>query len=338
MRGYSITDLKKLKETEISDSLVDSTTTKVKITKSLVTLLDVLRYNGEVSGENVVLGKHSVGIVSETGANLFDLEKGSRVYIEPYKECGKCYNCVNEEGGKCANLLQAGEDYNGYLSNFAVVNNESLFTLPDSVSDVEALFIDYIALAIKVVDKLNVQKGDYVAIVGANNFGIILAELLMYYSAVPVVITTDEEDYKIAKDSGIYYVLNGDDNWQKEVSSMTGGRMADKVVFVADCDVSASKAFNLASFNAQVAFTGVFYKNSPISFMQAIKKQLEIMCINNGYGNTASAINLLSNKAINLSKLKLDTAKYEEVPSVFKKSNAKLEKEEKLTETIIEYL
>ncbi len=338
MKGWVIADDKKLLEKDLTDSFIDATTTKVKITKSLVSLDDVLRFMGELSYGDYCVGKNSIGIVCETFANLFDLEKGKRVYIEPYKECGKCYNCVNDEKGKCANLLHAGEDYNGYLSNFAVVNNESLFTLPDSVSDYEALFIDKVALAIKVVDKLNIQKGDYVAIIGANNFGIILAQLLIYYSAVPVLITTNDTHCQIAKNSGIYYALNDDLNWQKEVSLMTGGRMADKVVYIADCDIPASKAFALASVNAQVAFTGLFYKNSPISFMQAIKKQLDIMCINDGFGNTASAINLISNKALKLDQLKLETISYEEIPQAFKKLACKLEKEEDIGEVIVEQI
>ncbi len=338
MKGWVISDEKKLTSLELVDQEVDTLSTKVKITKSLVTLVDVLRYRGEIAGKNVVLGSNSIGVISETAANLFELEKGKRVYIDPYAQCGKCYNCIKGENDECMDIQFAGEDFNGYLSDFALIKNEKLYTIPDSVSDYEALFIDKIALAIKVVDKLNVQKGDYVAIIGANNFGNILSQLLIYYSAVPILITNDQEDYEIAKNSGIYYVLNQEDNWQKEISQITGGRMANKAVYISDCNISASKVFPLASYDADIVFTGVYYKNSPISFMQAIKKQLDILCVNNGHGNATAAINLLTNKAIKLNNLKLSKADYTTIPDTFKKLDNSIENDEKLYETLIEYI
>ncbi len=336
MKGWKIIKPLTLKEEEVAETAEINSLTKVKITKSLITLSDVLRYKDELDGDNVVLGSSGIGVVSETETNLFGLEKGKHVYIDPYRECHNCHNCRSGSPLKCSDLHTAGVDFNGFLSDFIAVDPGKLFILPESVSDLEALFINHISLAISVVDKLGIQKGDYVAVIGANNFGNILAQLLIYYQAVPIVMTTNEEDAKIAKDSGIYYVLGADDNWQKEVSNLTSGRMTKSVVYIADCNIPAVKAFNLASFNASVAFTGVSYKNNSISFAQAIKKQLQILCINNGFGNTAASINLLANKAINLSPLKLDSATYDSVPDSMNKMSGMLDKENKIYETIVD--
>ena len=338
MKGWKITKPLTLKECEISEQEKTTAESKVKITKVLLTFSDALRYTGDIAVEDVVLGSYGIGVVSETGANLFGLEKGKHVYIEPNRPCCKCYNCKNGEETKCSALMTAGEDFDGFLSDFVSSDSGKLFTLPESVSDFEALFIGHISLAISVVDKLNVQKGDYVAIVGANNFGIILAQLLIYYQAVPVVMTMDEEDFPIVKNSGIYYVLGPDDNWQKEITAITGGRMADSVVFISDCNIPINRAFNAASFNAKVAFTGVSYKNSSISFAPAIKKQLDIHCINSGFGNTATSINLLANGALNLTYLKLDAATYDQVPETFEKMKDKLDKDGKVYETIVDLI
>lgn len=338
MKGWTITDEKKLELKEITEDAKLVGSPKIKTTHALITLGDVLRYNGEIFADNIVLGNSGTGIVSEAEANLFDLEKGKHVYIEPNTECGECYNCINGEHQKCSDMYVAGEDLHGFLRDFVSAPAEKLFTLPDNVSDFDALFIKHISLAIAIVDKLNIQKGDYVAVIGANNFGNILSQLLIYYSAVPILMTTDEEDYKTAKNSGIYYVLGANDNWKDEVFMITSGRMAEKVIYISDCNIPTAKAFNLASFGAGVVFTGSAYKNSHITFTQAIKKQLDILCINNGFGNTASSINLISNKAINLSYLPVDKAKFEDVPSVFEKLSKQLEETGKVSETVIELI
>lgn len=338
MKGWKLKKPLKLEECELSEPADTGNLSKVKITKALITLSDVLRFSGDIDTNDVVLGSYGIGIVSETNANLFGLEKGKHVYLESTNPCNECHNCKNGEHSKCSNLLTAGEDFNGFLCDFASVESDKLFVLPESVSDFEALFIGHISLAIAIVDKLSIQKGDYVAIIGANNFGNILAQLLIYYQAVPIVMSTQDEDVQIAKDSGIYYVLGQEDNWQREVASITGGRMTKSVVYISDCNIPANKAFALASFNADVAFTGVSSKNNTISFAQAIKKQLKINCINSGFGNTAASINLIANKALDLSHLKLDTSTYDAVPQTFSKMTEKLANDGKIYETVIDLI
>lgn len=338
MKGWKLTSPKTLETCDIPEQNFTVSASKVRVTKALITLSDLLRYRGDVDSDNIVLGSSGIGVVSETDANLLGLEKGKHIYIDPNRECNKCYNCKNHEFRKCSDLQVAGEDFDGFLSDFISVTPDKLFILPESVSDFEALFIDKISLAVSIFDKLNIKKGDYVSVIGANDFGIIFSQLLIYYQAVPVIVTLSDESYEIAKKSGIYYTLGPNDNWQKEVATVTSGRMTDKAVYIADCDIPVTKAFSLAAFGASIAYTGVATKSSSVSFTQAIKKHLDITCINSGYGNAATAINLIANKAINLSYLKLDSANYDDIPAAFSKMNELYESTGKFYETVVDLI
>ena len=209
MKGWKIVNANKVIESDVSNKISSNNVSKVKIAKSLITLADVLRFNGESPTENVVLGSSGIGVVTETDTNLFGLEKGNHVYIEPYRTCNECYNCKMGDVDNCSDIKIAGEDFDGFLSDFACADSGYLHILPDSVSDFQALFIDHISTAITIVDKLNINKGDYVAIIGSDNFSIILAQLLIYYQAVPILMTDQDEDVKIAKDSKHYWWQNG---------------------------------------------------------------------------------------------------------------------------------
>ena len=180
MKGWKISKPLSINEEELNEVIPSSSCAKVKITKALVTLADVLRYKDELEGNNVVLGSAGVGVISETEANLFGLEKGKHVYIEPTRECKECFNCKDGSPSKCSNMQIAGIDFDGFLSDFVNVDTEKLFVLPDNIADMEALFIKHISLAISVVDKLNVQKGDYVAIIGANISSISPLSLILW--------------------------------------------------------------------------------------------------------------------------------------------------------------
>ena len=335
MKGWKLVKPFSLKEEEISENS-ESFKSKVKITKALISLSDILRFTGDIPAKEVILGSYGVGVISETETNFFGLEKGNRVYIEAYNPCNNCFNCISGETDKCSDLLIAGEDYDGFLSDFVKVNHEKIYLLPESVSDFDALFIGHISLAVSIVDKLGIDKGEYVSIIGTNNCSLILAQLLMYYQAVPIVMGVDESEIAAAKAAGIYYVFGPDDNWNKEVFSITGGRMTKSVVYFSDENTPVIKAFSVASYGASLVFTGVSYKNNPIAFSQAIKKQLNIYCINESAGNTETSINLLANKAVNLSYLKINTAKYDKTPEVFKELAESLEKDDDITETVIE--
>ncbi len=338
MKGWKLVAPFKLKEKEIAEGAFEQGAAKVKMTKALITLSDVLRFKGDLDANDVVLGSSGIGVISDVDANLFGLEKGKHVYVEPARECNECYNCKIGEPMQCTNIRIAGEDFDGFLTDFTTAQHNKLYILPDNVSDFDALFIKHVSLAISIVDKLKIQKGDYVAIIGSNNFGNILAQLIIYYQAVPIVLATDDEDYRIAKESGIYYVLDREENWAKEVSNITSGRMAKNVVYIADSDIPVTKAFNLAASNAKVAYTGSGLRTSPVHFTQAVKKNLEILCISSDFRNTATSINLLANKAINLSCLKIESSSFADVPSVFKKLSDTLEEKGKIYETVVEMI
>ncbi len=337
MKGWHTIAENTIEEKSIDELFDNLTSSKIKITKSMLTLNDVLRFT-EGNPKNTVLGSYGLGVVSEPGANLFDLQKGTRVYVNPHVNCKHCFNCNNDEPTKCSDLQTAGDEFHGFLRDFVSTESSNLYFLPESVSDTDALFIEHISLSLAIIDKLDIQKGDHIAIIGANNLGNILSQLLIYYQAVPILIDVDEENLAIAKSSGIYYTLSKDDNWQKDVASLTGGRMAKSVVYISNSDISARTAFSLAGYNAPIAFTGLTDKNTSASFVTAMKKQLVIHCINSGYGYTSSSINLIANKAIKTDKLKLETIKYKNVPEKLASMAEKFNKNEKVYDVIVDMI
>ncbi|MBR2614072.1 MAG: zinc-binding dehydrogenase [Clostridia bacterium] len=336
MRGWQITKPFELEEFSMEEIIEDATFSKAKTTKALLTLSDVLRFNGEIKSKGVILGSYGIGFITEPGLNLFDIEKGSRVYVEPSTSCGECYNCNNNDPQKCSNLQIAGEDFHGFLRDFVHTDSNNLFKLPDSVSDLSALFIEHVSTALKIIDELKIKKGDHVVILGANNLGNIIAQILIYYQAIPIVLEEDEENIEIARKSGIYYVFQNRDEWYKEVHNITGGRMAECIIYVMDTGLPTKTAFTLAGYNTPVAFTGTNFETTNFSTATANKKQLNIMFISSGYGYTASSINLLANDAINFSHMKINTIKYNEVPDYLKELNNRFEKGEKIYETVVE--
>jgi threonine dehydrogenase-like Zn-dependent dehydrogenase len=329
-----------LKELEIPE-LKDNSKVKVKLTKSMITVDDVLRYTGETKVNDIVLGSAGIGILSDENkddlfSNQDDQNKIPRVYVNPYKPCKECYTCKSNSKAKCSHLKIAGEDYNGFLREFVYPDSSQVFPIPDSISDKDALLIETVSLALSTIDRLNVQKGEHVVIIGADTLGITLAQLLKYYQSLPIIIDNDPQKIQLASDCGIYYALTKEKEWMKEVTDITGGRMANHVIYLQQSKIPVKTAFQLAGYGVPVAIVGETASVSQVSFSIALKKELKLEFVSNGYGNTLSSINLIANKAIDFSKINVATTSFENCGEKFKELSEKLENDQPIYNVIVD--
>jgi threonine dehydrogenase-like Zn-dependent dehydrogenase len=173
------------------------------------------------------------------------------------------------------------------------------------------VLIDHVSLALAAIDKLDISKGEHVAVIGGGFIGLLISMLIIYYQGVPILIDGKESNLDRARLAGVYYNLFSDNRLEKEVCELTGAHMAQKVIYVTDSNINTDVALKLASHNAKVGFVGFSSPNLKVNFNVAMKKQLEFCCITNGYGYTEQAINMLANKAIDLGIFKINTVKYD---------------------------
>ncbi|MBO7187292.1 MAG: alcohol dehydrogenase catalytic domain-containing protein [Clostridia bacterium] len=297
---------------EEQDSTLKDGVFSVKMLKSLITTDDLLELKDDFNRDNYVLGTAGIGIVTTDADenSVFSLKKGDKVYVKPFKACGECIYCKSNVKNKCADLKVAGEDYDGFLKEFVDCTENEVVLLPESITDNDALFIQTISLALNIIDRLNVQKGEHVVILGANNLGIITAQLLKYYQSIPIIIDNSPERISLAKECGIYYALCKDKDWVSEVNEITSGRMASQTVYLQSSGISIKYAFMLSAVGATIAIAQSSPKATLLSLYPATKKELNFVFINTGYGNTSTAINIIVNKAIDLSKLALKTINF----------------------------
>ncbi len=319
MKGWQITEPRKIEQINNIENLSDVDSVKIRLTRALITEEDVAKFSGEDKTVKFPLTpvRAAVGQISELAQDSSYLNKGDRVFLSPVTPCGKCYHCVNGRQADCYDFSVAGYNKDGFLKDFAVVNARNVYQLPKSVEEDYAPYIDYIALAISAIDKLKIEKGEHVAIFGASCLGSIIAQLIMYYQGAPILVGDDENQLLLAKKSGVYYTVKSGSKTEKEIAAITGGRMASKVIYLSRSGIPADFAYKAAAPSAKVALVGYSYPNLKIPFGLAMSKQLTNICVTNGYGCVEAAINILSNKALDLKNYKLTPVKTESIESIF---------------------
>lgn len=186
----------------------------------------------------LVLGHEPAGVVTEVGRNVENLELGDRVFVHHHVACLTCHYCIRGDYTMCK---QFGETHihPGGFAEFFRVPAENLqkdtFEIPENVSFEQATLIEPTACCIRAQNKLNIQTGDMIAIIGAGPSGILHC-LLSKMAGASKVVASDLVDYRlrIARKLGADLTVNPErENLSEVMNSATDGRGADVVIVTA---------------------------------------------------------------------------------------------------------
>ncbi len=280
---------------------------KVKVTKALVTETDVAVYSGAIKVKApFVPGRFAIGQVTEAHEDSF-IRKAERVYLAG----------VTEDECTPDGLKIAGETVDGFYRDFVLAGVDDVYPLPASVSDEAAFLIDPIALAEHIVDKMHIDVGQHILVLGGGLYGNILCQILIYHRAVPILADNNAERLARARKSGIYYTFPNDDTLKDNVLSVTGGKLADGAVYLAFGNrAEPSVLFPLVKRDSYVSFCSLTGKNLHVNLEYAMKNNVTIKGITESREFVSTAINLLANKAVNFSEFSFKSSKEEELPNL----------------------
>ena len=313
MKAWILEEPGKLVLQETPPTEITENEIKVKIEEVLLNGADFEFYTGASKHKYpFIMGRNAIGVVSMVKGDNPVFRKMDRVAIEPYIPCEECEDCRSGKYYRCAHMQELGHNCDGLLRNFIDLPHAQLHRLPDQLDTDKALCVPMVAFCLNVVDSLNLEKGRHIAIFGSTKTGLVLAQLVAYYQAVPVFISTNNQLLSIARELGIFYCFNPDEtDAEKEIISITGGRMCKEIILLSNSDINMKDVYNVAVTNANVCLAGYSYKDSKLSVMQICRKHLNIFCVYNGAGNYSSAINLLATGTVSVDALIGETLNFD---------------------------
>jgi len=186
----------------------------------------------------LVLGHEPAGVVVEAGKNVKGFDVNDRVFAHHHVACLKCHYCLNGDYTMCPQFGQTHIEPGGFSEYFKVpAPNLQIDTLklPSSLSFEEATLIEPVGCCIRAQDKVGIQKGDNVAIIGAGPSGIIHV-MLAKLAGVSQILITDIVGYrlKMAERLGADLAINPkQENLVEKVKEATESRGADIVIVTA---------------------------------------------------------------------------------------------------------
>ncbi|MCQ8239562.1 zinc-dependent alcohol dehydrogenase [Rhizosaccharibacter radicis] len=158
-----------------------------------------------------VIGHEFMGVIEDVGPEVKKVKKGDRVVVPSFIVCGQCWYCQHDLYSLCDNTHPKPElqepllgyptagiygythafgGYAGAHAQFVRVPfaDNDCFTVPDGVSDEQALFLsDAAPTGYMGADFCNIRPGDTVAVWGCGGVGLMAQQSARLFGAERVI-------------------------------------------------------------------------------------------------------------------------------------------------------
>ena len=124
----------------------------------------------------LLLGHELVGHVTAVGNSVKQFTIGQRVIVEPNYNCGVCTFCRSGRGNICPNKRSLGVNIPGCFAEQFVAPAEFVWSVPDTISDEDAVTIEPLAVSLHALWQSDARIGDTIAVLGCGATGLLLVQ------------------------------------------------------------------------------------------------------------------------------------------------------------------
>jgi len=187
-----------------------------------------------------IFGHETSGVVAAVGAHVTNFAPGNHVMVFHHIPCGECYYCRHKTFAQCetykkvgctAGFAPSGGGFAEYVRAMDWIVENGTVRIPDGISFEQACFVEPVNTCMKAIERMALNPGDTVLVIGQGPIGIILSVLAK--RAGTRVITSDlyEQRLTISRDFGLENSINASQSDPvQEARRQTEGRGADAAI------------------------------------------------------------------------------------------------------------
>ncbi len=223
----------------------------------------------------MIMGHEGAGVIAEVGKGVEHVKAGDKVGLNPLWGCGQCQNCLNGYPNMCMTWRHLGITCDGTFAEYRVVPAFVAYKLPESISLIDAAFLEPISLTVRTLEHVKPMVGDTVAIIGPGSIGLFHLQAFKSAGASIVIViglAQAAERFEMAKKVGADHIVNGSkEDVVKRVRELTNGLGVDIVVETANHPSTVPLAVNLAATRGRVVLFGLYPEAtlSPLTFLRS---------------------------------------------------------------------
>lgn len=263
---------------------------------------------GHPATPGAILGHEYVGRVLETGDAVSTVQPGDRVVVAPNLYCGICEPCTSGRPNQCEHFTTLGIFLDGGFAKYNVAPERALFKVAPTLPPQEAVYAELLSCIVGGTEKVRLQPGETVAILGAGPVGLMF-ELVFKAAGAGKIIMTDIAPYRLdyARKLGADVVVNvKTENPVAITREATDGRGVDVVV-----DAVGSllpQAIEQAAVGGKIVLFGMNQQAYPqVHQFDITRKELTVLGTYIGINTFPKAIRMLESGVVKPSALTTHT-------------------------------
>jgi L-iditol 2-dehydrogenase len=258
MRAAMLYGIKDLRVEDVKKPLIDSgeVLVKVKAATTCGTDLKILHrgYLEKVIGLPTIFGHEWAGDVVEVGQGVAWPEIGMRIRAGNSAPCLKCPMCQEGKFNLCENMLWLWGAYAEYIrvpSRTIQVNAQEI---PSNLTYEEAALTEPLACVLHGVEKVGLEIGSTVAIIGAGPIGLLHLLVARKLGAGKIIVCDLVEDrLAFARKMGADETVNPKTaDLVETVNQLTGDSKADIVIEAIGLPTTWEQALNIVAKGGKV--------------------------------------------------------------------------------------
>ncbi len=275
------------------------------------------------ANDNTILGHEFSGIIREIGDDVQDLMIDDKVVVDPNEKCGYCYNCRKGLPNLCEYMATGttfGIFQNGGYAKYCVLPRNSLYKLPNDIDLTKAALVEPLSCAVHCHNIADVKESDNVAIIGAGPMGLLIQSILRIHPLKNLIsMEINEWRLKKAEELGVDHVINPKiDDFKREIMEITNNKGVDVIIDAVGITETFEMAQKIWAHGAKIVCLGQDnHAEARIRPNEIVRYQRKIL---GSYIYTSrdilDAIELISNKKININKLITQNIELKELLSI----------------------
>jgi len=218
----------------------------------------------------LIPGHEVVGHVAAVGDNVTKIAVGQRVIVEPNYICGMCTYCRAGRGNICPNKKSLGVTISGCFAEQFVAPVEFVWSVPDTVSDEDAVTIEPLAVSLHALWQSGAQIGDTVAVIGCGSTGLLLIQAAV--SQGMRVFAHDKLESKIE----MARQLGAQVNQSPDISELWRHEGVTSIFECAGATATVELALNAVPRGGQVILLGLSSSQASFTPLKFVREELRV--------------------------------------------------------------
>ena len=267
---------------EVPEPVAGANEVVVDVTRAAICGTDLHIYDwDEWASTNVntpiVVGHEFVGIVSEIGGQVSNIEVGDRVVVEGHITCGTCRNCRAGSTHLCRETVGVGVHRDGGFADRVAVPSSNVYKVTAEIPDDVAAILDPLGNAVHAALSIDLV-GEDVLITGAGPIGQMAAAVAVHAGARYVVVTdVSEPRLKIAEQMGATRAIHaGEESIRETMSSLGMTEGFDVALEMSGHQSAVRDIVSTINHGGSVALLGLHGRKAELDLNQVILKGLTI--------------------------------------------------------------